>query len=226
MRIHPFSQSQVTGLCAQLGMGLALLAPFGALASGTTFAYAVPAPQADSVSAQRLVQAKIDIVDTLVANGSFTTLVQLVKQVGIVEDLRGFGRFTVFAPDDNAFAAVPPDVLQILKSDSALLARVLTYHVVSDTAPFLAAQLRDSKPLRTLERSELKFTARDGGLYVNDARVLQADITATNGVIHKIDKVLVPEAVMVDIRKRQQMMKPVPSVPPVPSVTPVPSIPK
>ncbi|UFP97068.1 fasciclin domain-containing protein [Gloeobacter morelensis MG652769] len=194
-------------------MGLALVIPPGAVASSATSADAVPAPQADSVSAQRLAQAKIDIVDTLVANGSFTTLVQLVKQVGIVEDLRGFGRFTVFAPDDNAFAAVPPDVLQILKSDSALLAKVLTYHVVSDTAPFLAAQLRDSKPLRTLERSELKFAARDGGLYVNNARVLQADIMATNGVIHKIDKVLVPEAVMAEIRKRQQMMMPVPSVP-------------
>jgi uncharacterized surface protein with fasciclin (FAS1) repeats len=193
-------------------MGLALVIPPGAVASSATSAYAVPAPQADSGSAKRLAQAKIDIVDTLAANSSFATLVQLVKQVGIVEDLRGFGRFTVFAPDDNAFAAVPPDVLQILKSDSALLAKVLTYHVVSDTAPFLAAQLRDSKPMRTLERSELKFTARDGGLYVNDARVLQADIMATNGVIHKIDKVLVPEAVMVDIRKRQQIMMPRPSV--------------
>lgn len=136
MRIHLLSQSRVVALCAHLGMGLALVIPPGAVASSATSADAVPAPQADSVSAQRLAQAKIDIVDTLVANGSFTTLVQLVKQVGIVEDLRGFGRFTVFAPDDNAFAAVPPDVLQILKSDSALLAKVLTYHVVSDTAPF------------------------------------------------------------------------------------------
>lgn len=188
---------------------LAVLVSLG-LAAQPAFCHVAPAPSRGTGTVGRenrvLIAQYRDIVDTAAANGSFKTLVQLLKQAGITEDLKGFGRFTVFAPDDTAFAAVPPDILKILSANSDLLAKVLTYYVVANTEPYLATDLKGS--LRTLERSKVTISSRNGSLYVNDARITKADVPASNGVIHVIDKVLIPDDVLVEIRKLQSASTP------------------
>lgn len=147
-------------------------------------------------AAERLVaQAEADIVDVAIADGSFDTLVELLSQVGIDEDLRGFGRFTVFAPTDAAFEAVPASVMSALAQDSELLAKVLAYHVVASGQPLTSDTLTDG-PLTTTERSEIVVDVDGRSVSVNDATVVRADIEASNGVIHAIDEVLIPPSVL------------------------------
>jgi uncharacterized surface protein with fasciclin (FAS1) repeats len=141
-------------------------------------------------------QARQDIIDTATAEGSFQTLLQLLDKLGMTEDLRGYGRFTVFAPTDAAFAAMPPDIMERLSSDRDLMSRVLAYHVISAESPLVSDQIKTPVSLRTLERSEITITKRRGQLYVNSARVVAADIEASNGVIHAIDQVLIPDDLM------------------------------
>ena len=145
-------------------------------------------------------QPQQDIIDTATAEGSFQTLLQLLKELGMSEDLRGYGRFTVFAPTDAAFAALPPDVLAKLSNDRDLMSKILAYHVISAVSPLTSAQVSAPVSARTLERSELRIVKRGGQLYVNDARVTHADIEASNGVIHAIDQVLIPDDLMPQIR--------------------------
>ena len=130
-----------------------------------------------------------DIVDTAVKAGNFKTLVTAVKAAGLVETLKGPGPFTVFAPTDAAFAKVPKDKLDALLADKAALSKVLTYHVVP-----AAVMAKDVKPgmVKTVEGSELKLST-SGGVMVNDAKVVTADVKASNGVIHAIDTVLMPK---------------------------------
>jgi uncharacterized surface protein with fasciclin (FAS1) repeats len=133
--------------------------------------------------------AKMDIVDTAVSAGSFKTLVSLIKQAGLVETLKGKGPFTVFAPTDEAFAKIPKETLEALGKDKAKLAAVLTYHVVP--ARVVA---KDVKPgsAKTVNGQEVKLDTA-GGVTVNGAKVIKADVMATNGVIHVIDTVLLPK---------------------------------
>lgn len=159
-----------------------------------------------------LAEAQKDIVDTASADSSLTTFVKLVKQVGIAEDLRGYGRFTVFAPNDAAFAQLGPEVLGILANDSGLLAKILTYHVLVSSDPLASATIEGAKSYRTLQRGEIRIVPRDGGIYVNDARIVRADLRATNGIVHVIDKVLIPDDLLGQIRIRQQSVSP-PSTP-------------
>jgi uncharacterized surface protein with fasciclin (FAS1) repeats len=133
-----------------------------------------------------------DIVDTAIA-GNFNTLVAAVKAAGLVDTLKGPGPFTVFAPTDEAFAKLPAGALEdLLKPENkAKLQSVLTYHVVPGKV-----MSRDAKKLnsaKTAEGSTIKIKASDNGVMVNDARVVKADIAASNGVIHVIDKVILPE---------------------------------
>jgi uncharacterized surface protein with fasciclin (FAS1) repeats len=133
-----------------------------------------------------------DIVDTAIA-GNFNTLVAAVKAAGLVDTLRGPGPFTVFAPTDEAFAKLPAGALEdLLKPENkAKLQSVLTHHVVPGKV-----MSRDAKKLnsaKTAEGSTIKIKASDNGVMVNDARVVKADIAASNGVIHVIDKVILPE---------------------------------
>lgn len=142
-----------------------------------------------------------DIVDVAIANGSFQTLISLLNELGMTEDLRGYGRFTVFAPTDAAFQAVPAPILARLQADRELMARVLAYHVVASGAmPLSARDLRSQNTLTTLERGEVQVRRRRGTLYVNEARVVEADITASNGVIHAIDQVLIPPDVLRELQ--------------------------
>ena len=133
-----------------------------------------------------------DIVDTAIA-GKFNTLVAAVKAAGLVDTLKGPGPFTVFAPTDEAFATLPEGALEnLLKPENkAKLQNVLTYHVVPGKVMSSdAAKLNSAK---TAQGSSINIKATDNGVMVNDARVLKADIPASNGVIHVIDKVILPE---------------------------------
>ncbi len=133
-------------------------------------------------------QAK-DIVDTAVAAGSFKTLVTAVQAAGLVDTLKGAGPFTVFAPTDEAFAKLPKADLDALLKDKAKLSAVLTYHVVSGKV--MAKDVKAGK-VKTVQGGELTL-ATAGGVMVNGAKVVSADIVADNGVIHVIDTVLLPK---------------------------------
>ena len=131
----------------------------------------------------------MDIVDTAVDAGSFTTLVAAVQAAGLVDTLKGEGPFTVFAPTDDAFAALPEGTVEGLLADIPALTKVLTYHVVAGKV--MSTDLTDGMMATTVEGSEVKIGTM-GGVMVNDATVVQADIEASNGVIHVIDKVILP----------------------------------
>jgi len=131
-----------------------------------------------------------DIVD--IAATDCKTLAAAVQAAGLVETLKGKGPFTVFAPTDAAFAAIQSEVDKLLKPESkAKLSKILTYHVVSGKTK--AADLKDGQELTTVEGSKLKVTVADGKVTVAGAKVSAADIEASNGVIHVIDKVLLPQ---------------------------------
>ena len=133
-------------------------------------------------------QAK-DIVDTAVAAGKFNTLATALKAAGLVETLKGPGPFTVFAPTDEAFAKIPKADLDALLKDKAKLTAVLTYHVVPGKV--MAKDVKAGK-VKTVQGSELTL-GTTGGVTVDAAKVVQADIAASNGVIHVIDSVVLPK---------------------------------
>jgi uncharacterized surface protein with fasciclin (FAS1) repeats len=153
------------------------------LAAAALAALALPAPlRADS-------HATKDIVDTAVAAGSFKTLVSALQAAGLVETLKGKGPFTVFAPTDEAFAKIPKADLDALLKDKAKLIRVLTYHVVPGR--LMAADVVELKEAKTVEGQSVKIDAASG-VSVDGARVVKADVVASNGVIHVIDSVMLP----------------------------------
>jgi uncharacterized surface protein with fasciclin (FAS1) repeats len=130
-----------------------------------------------------------DIVDTAVAAGSFKTLAAALQAAGLVETLKGAGPFTVFAPTDEAFARIPKADLDALLKDKARLTRVLTYHVVSGKV--MAADVVKLSYAKTVEGQSVKIDSSDG-VKVDGARVIKADVQASNGVIHVIDSVIMP----------------------------------
>ncbi|WP_409994788.1 fasciclin domain-containing protein [Blastopirellula marina] len=136
-------------------------------------------------------KAEKDIVDTAVAAGDFTTLVAAVKAAGLVEALKSDGPFTVFAPTDAAFAKLPKGTVDSLLKDKEKLGKILKYHVVAGKVMAADAAKLDSAD--TLAGASLKIQAKDGGVMINDAKVIKADIVTSNGVIHVIDTVLIPE---------------------------------
>jgi uncharacterized surface protein with fasciclin (FAS1) repeats len=130
-----------------------------------------------------------DIVE--IASTSAKTLAAAVTAAGLVETLQGTGPFTVFAPTDAAFAAIQSDVDKLLMPESKeKLTSILTYHVVSGET--MAADLKDGQELTTVEGGKLKVMIKDGKVMIGNAHVTSADIMASNGVIHVIDKVLMP----------------------------------
>jgi uncharacterized surface protein with fasciclin (FAS1) repeats len=133
------------------------------------------------------------IVDVASGAGNFSTLVAAVTAADLAETLSGEGPFTVFAPTDEAFAALPDGVLDalLLAENKALLAQILTYHVVSGKV--MAADVTDSD-VATVEGQTIKL-ATEGGVTVNGATVISADVEASNGVIHAIDLVILPPGV-------------------------------
>lgn len=130
-----------------------------------------------------------DIVDTAVDAGTFTTLVAAVEAAGLVDTLKGEGPFTVFAPTDEAFAALPEGTVEGLLADPEALAAILTYHVVAGKV--MAADLSDGMTAATVNGADVTIMT-EGGVMVNEANVVTADIEASNGVIHVIDAVILP----------------------------------
>jgi len=138
-------------------------------------------------------EQKTDIVETAIAAGNFSTLAKALTAAGLVETLRGDGPFTVFAPTDEAFAKLPPETLsELLKPENrARLTAILTYHVVS--GKIMANQVATITQATTVQGQLVKVDTGDG-VKINDAKVIEADIEASNGVIHVIDSVLLPAA--------------------------------
>ncbi len=130
-----------------------------------------------------------DIVDTAAKAGNFKTLVTAVQAAGLVDTLKGPGPFTVFAPTDAAFAKIPKADLDALLKDKAALTKVLTYHVVP--GKIMAKDVKAGM-VKTVQGSEITL-ATTGGVTVNGAKVVAADVAASNGVIHAIDTVIMPK---------------------------------
>jgi uncharacterized surface protein with fasciclin (FAS1) repeats len=135
--------------------------------------------------------AEGDIIATAGAAGTFTTLARAIEAAGLTETLRGEGPFTVFAPTDEAFAKLPDGTLEALLQDKEKLTAILTYHVVPQRVG--SAEVAGLTSAKTVNGQELSITATEGKVTVGDATVIQADIPATNGVIHAIDTVLLPK---------------------------------
>jgi len=137
--------------------------------------------------------AQMDIVDTAVAAGSFQTLATALQAAGLVETLKGKGPFTVFAPTDEAFSKLPAGTVEsLLKPENKeKLKAILLYHVVSGDVT--AAQVVKLASAKTVNGQDLKLTVNDGSVMVNEAKVVKADVLASNGVIHVIDTVLLPK---------------------------------
>ncbi len=131
-----------------------------------------------------------DIVETAVSAGSFNTLVTAVKAAGLVDTLKGKGPFTVFAPTDEAFAKIPKEQLDALLKDKEKLTSILTYHVVSGKV--MAADVKSGE-VKTVQGNSLMVKAAEGKVSVDNANVIKTDISASNGVIHVIDTVIIPK---------------------------------
>ncbi|MGJ8617547.1 MAG: fasciclin domain-containing protein [Sulfitobacter sp.] len=133
-----------------------------------------------------------DIVDTAIDAGSFTTLVAAASAAGLVDTLKGEGPFTVFAPTDDAFAALPDGTVEtlLMPENKDQLAAILTYHVVPGKV--MSSDLTDDMEAMTVQGTTVMIDL-DNGVMVDGANVTTADIEATNGVIHVIDAVILPE---------------------------------
>ena len=136
-------------------------------------------------------EKKIDIVETAIAAGNFSTLATALTAAGLVETLKGDGPFTVFAPTDEAFAKLPQQTLSdLLKPENKeKLTAILTYHVVP--GKITASQVASMSKAITVQGQSLTVDTKDG-VKINDAKVIAADVEASNGVIHVIDTVLLP----------------------------------
>ncbi|MEM9320784.1 MAG: fasciclin domain-containing protein [Pseudomonadota bacterium] len=151
----------------------------------TTTALLSSAAQADS--------GTMDIVDTAAAAGDFSTLLAAADAAGLVDTLKGDGPLTVFAPTDEAFAALPEGTVEslLLPENRDQLVAILTYHVVPGAV--MSTDLSDDMTATTVQGGDIMIDL-DDGVMVNDATVIAADIEATNGVIHVIDSVILPQS--------------------------------
>jgi uncharacterized surface protein with fasciclin (FAS1) repeats len=181
----------VVAILALSTLGLAACGSEAAKPSDTTVA-AVETEATETTAAAAAATGELkDIVDTAVAAGSFNTLAKLLTDAGLIETLKGEGPFTVFAPTDAAFAAVPAETLAALAADKAMLTKVLTYHVVPGKV--MAADITPGD-VATVAGPTIAIKVVDGKVMINDATVATADVAASNGVIHVIDKVILPPA--------------------------------
>lgn len=138
-------------------------------------------------------EMKKDIVDVAAENGSFTTLVAAVKAAGLVDTLKGDGPFTVFAPTDEAFAALPEGTVEMLlkPENKDKLVAILTYHVVP--GKIMAAEVMKLSSAETVQGEAVMVAIDDRNVMINTAKVVIPDVKASNGVIHVIDAVLLPK---------------------------------
>jgi uncharacterized surface protein with fasciclin (FAS1) repeats len=134
--------------------------------------------------------ASKDIVETAVEAGTFTTLVAAVQKAGLVEVLKGEGPYTVFAPNDEAFAKLPEGTIEKLLQDKEALTSILTYHVVPGKV--MAADVIGLDTAKTVQGQSIVVDS-SVGVKVDNANVIATDILASNGVIHVIDSVIIPQ---------------------------------
>lgn len=135
-----------------------------------------------------------DIIETAASAGSFNTMTRLLNEAGLTPILRGPGPFTVFAPTDAAFAKLEPGVLDALVKDKPRLRSVLLYHVIAGKITVAEVVKLAGTSKKTFEGPEAKITASGETAVINNARVVQGDIMAKNGIIHGIDAVMIPPA--------------------------------
>lgn len=191
-----------------VAMGVALLAMTAACNSSKTDSTSADSTMADTsamsapdtamtekgveVGGAMMVPSK-NIVENAAGSSDHTTLVAAVKQAGLVETLSGTGPFTVFAPTNTAFSAIPKSTLEgLMKPEmKADLTKILTYHVVAGALK--AADLKDGQELTTVQGGKLKVSVKDGKVMINGANVTIADVISSNGVTHVIDGVLMPK---------------------------------
>lgn len=192
----PSWMKQLTGFAGVIGASALIGFPAWAhINANTSVANAATTQQVagnpkTAASPAPMAQAK-DIVAIASGDPQFKTLTTALKAAGLVQTLQGKGPFTVFAPTDAAFAALPKGTLEdLLKpANKAKLTKILTYHVVSGSV--LSTSLK-SGDVPTVEKSPVKVVVSGGKVTVGGANVVKADIKASNGVIHVIDKVLIP----------------------------------
>lgn len=148
---------------------------------------------AKDTAAQAEVVAPKTVVDIAIGSPDHTTLVAAVTAAGLVETLKGAGPFTVFAPTNTAFAALPAGTVDgLLKPEQKdALTKILTYHVVAGAVK--AADLKDGQKVKTLQGEELTVSIKDGVVKINGATVAAADLMGSNGVVHVVDGVLMPK---------------------------------
>lgn len=161
-----------------------------ALAAAPAFAHCGKCGVGDEHSHAAEASAK-DIVGVASSAGMFNTLVAAVKAAGLVETLQGDGPFTVFAPTDEAFAKLPEGTVDNLLANPDKLKKILLYHVVPGKVT--AEQVVELDSATTAEGQDVTITVEDGTVMVNDAKVIKADVMASNGVVHVIDTVIIPE---------------------------------
>ena len=145
------------------------------------------------VSAQAGKAPEKDIVDTAVAAGTFNTLATALKAAGLVDTLKGKGPFTVFAPTDEAFAKLPAGTIEdLLKPENKTkLVSILTYHVVPGSVS--SSQVVKMTSAKTVQGQSVRISTKDGGVMIDNANVVKTDVIASNGVIHVIDSVILPQ---------------------------------
>ena len=140
-------------------------------------------------------QGEQNIVEIAAGDDRFETLVAAVQAAGLVETLQGDGPFTVFAPTDDAFAALPAGTLEALLADTDTLTKILTYHVVSGKVMAADVVGLNGQQAGTVQGESVMVKVDGGNVMINDANVVITDIEASNGVIHVIDKVIIPPTV-------------------------------
>jgi transforming growth factor-beta-induced protein len=190
---------QIGSLFVLLFTSLVLAACGAAPAAAPTATVAAPT---EEIVPPTVVPAPLDIVDTAVADGRFTTLVAAVQAAGLVDTLKGAGPFTVFAPTDEAFAKLPAGTVENLLKPENLetLKNVLLYHVVSGNVMAADVVTLDGKTADTVAGSAVNISVKDGNVFLNEnVQVIITDIVTSNGVIHVIDTVLLPPAKLADI---------------------------
>jgi uncharacterized surface protein with fasciclin (FAS1) repeats len=130
------------------------------------------------------------IVQTAIDSGMFNTLVSAIKEANLAETLNGSDYFTVFAPTDEAFAKLPEGKIDDLMKDKETLVKILTYHVIP--GKMMAKDIVEKESLKTAQGEDVRINS-ENGVMINDAKVTEADIECSNGVIHIIDSVLMPK---------------------------------
>ena len=136
-------------------------------------------------------QTRPDIIDKATAAGNFSTLISAVKAADLVDTLKGDGPFTVFAPTDGAFAKIPSAQLKALLADKQELTRVLTYHVVP--GKIMAQEVMNMGQASTVQGQSVDIRVESNKVFVDEAQIMANDIKASNGIIHAIDTVIMPD---------------------------------